>query len=106
MMRTCTRCRERFEAKGNWQKLCWPCWREERDGEERDGEERDKIFAVGFADGYVTGLLDGRRGGLDESTLRAAIVLCHPDRHPPERAAEANRITAALLELREEATRG
>jgi excisionase family DNA binding protein len=35
MINTCSRCGERFEAKGHWQKLCWGCWRAERDLEER-----------------------------------------------------------------------
>jgi hypothetical protein len=36
---------------------------------------------------------------LDERLLLAAVALCHPDRHPPERAAVANSVTSALLEL-------
>jgi hypothetical protein len=30
--------------------------------------------------------------------LKSAIALCHPDRHPPERADLCNRVTGALLE--------
>jgi len=32
---------------------------------------------------------------LDARTIRAALALAHPDRHPPERA-EATRVTQAL----------
>ena len=31
-----------------------------------------------------------------------AIALCHPDRHPAERAAQANAVTAHLIDLRRE----
>lgn len=40
---------------------------------------------------------------LTESELEDLIQLCHPDRHPPERRALANRMTAHLLGLRREA---
>jgi hypothetical protein len=39
--------------------------------------------------------------GLRPELLRDAIQLCHPDRHPPERSEIANRVTAALISLRE-----
>jgi hypothetical protein len=32
--------------------------------------------------------------------LRDLIALCHPDRHPPERAELATRVTAFLIALR------
>jgi hypothetical protein len=80
-----------FDAKGTWQKRCWRCWRDDR-----DKEEWTKAYSIGFGKGREAG-----GGGLDDETLRTAIALCHPDRHPPERAAEANEVTAALLRLRE-----
>jgi hypothetical protein len=33
---------------------------------------------------------------LDARTIRAALALAHPDRHPPERAEQATRVTQAL----------
>jgi hypothetical protein len=33
---------------------------------------------------------------VDADLLKSAIALCHPDRHPPERAKPCNRVTAAL----------
>jgi hypothetical protein len=88
MTRPCKQCGERFEAKGSWQKLCWRCWRADRARE---------VYNEGYRNGYE----QGQRNGLADATVRAAVTLCHPDRHPPERAAEANRVTAALLELRD-----
>jgi hypothetical protein len=38
---------------------------------------------------------------LDRDLLMAVVRLVHPDKHPPERFAEANRVTAQLLSLRE-----
>lgn len=75
-------------------KLCWPCWRARQD---RKVDE--------FEAGYRLGLKaagSGGRGPLDVDLAREAIQLCHPDRHPPERFALANRVTAALLELLDE----
>ncbi len=34
---------------------------------------------------------------LDEQTLREAVALCHPDRHPESRQEQATRVTQALL---------
>jgi hypothetical protein len=33
---------------------------------------------------------------VDAALLKSAIALCHPDRHPPERADLCHRVTAAL----------
>jgi hypothetical protein len=49
--------------------------------------------------------MDAIRARLDVQLLTDAIVLCHPDRHPPERIEDANRVTARLLELRDDARR-
>ena len=38
---------------------------------------------------------------LPAEVLRQCIALCHPDRHPPERAEAANVATRCLLALRE-----
>jgi hypothetical protein len=40
---------------------------------------------------------------VDEDVLLDAVALCHPDRHPPERFEQANRVTAGLLDLLERA---
>lgn len=64
----------------------------------------------GYKDGYASGWLAGRMaheeargllsGALTLEEINALIRLTHPDRHPAERQAEANRLTARLLEMR------
>lgn len=76
-------------------RLCWTCWRAQKDEELRD-------------DAYRAGYQAGRRSvsifdrpsvpAFDRDLLRDAIQLTHPDRNP-ERLELANRVTAALLEL-------
>jgi hypothetical protein len=39
---------------------------------------------------------------LEPALLADAIRLTHPDRHPPDRSAMANRVTAPLNGLRDE----
>lgn len=55
-----------------WFPKCWNCWRHAR--------------AAG-----------ARRVDTTVEFLRDVINLTHPDRHPSERAALANRVTAALI---------
>lgn len=56
---------------------------------------------------YLRGITIGRRVTsarlLDEALLRRVVALAHPDRHPDERADEANEVTGRLLELLAEA---
>ncbi len=56
------------------------------------GEER------GYARGPEAGLLDGQRAALPPHLVRDALRLCHPDLHPPERAALAHRVSLCLIE--------
>jgi hypothetical protein len=100
MVRSCIDCGCQFEAKGTWMRLCWDCW--------RDRKDRD-LEAAAYSRGYVAGLRDGHsqparsgHGQLDSGLLRALVLLCHPDRHPPERFELANRATATLLGLLED----
>lgn len=98
MTRHCRDCGAQFDGE-HWQRLCWGCWREHKDRGVREPEyQRD------YQAGYAHGLADGQRDrpALDRDLISRAVRLCHPDRHPPERAAEANATTAALLELRSE----
>jgi hypothetical protein len=108
MTRYCTQCREPFTAKGDWQRKCWDCWHAKRDGRaHHDDSARPRTYADGWRDGFRAGeaaarQAGSRRGGseLDADLLRDAVALTHPDRHPIERADAANRVTAALLQLR------
>lgn len=50
-----------------------------------------------YRDGYREGQHDA---ALDRELLTRIVAMCHPDKHPPERFGEANALTAALLELR------
>lgn len=89
--RTCVECRARFDGQ-SWQRLCWRCWREQK-----DHAAKKSAYETGYKDGLIAGR---KRSGVDEALLSSAITLCHPDRHPPERQAVANTVTARLLELR------
>jgi hypothetical protein len=57
-------------------RLCWSCRRELR-----EQAKRPRTVVV---------------SPVDADLLKSAIALCHPDRHPPERAGLCNRVTAAL----------
>ena len=103
MTRYCSDCGEEFEAQGTWQRLCWPCWRAQK-----DTKGYDRGYDDGFMRGYSVGYNEGASSPdrrtftntkLDADTLRHLIQLCHPDRHPPERAGMANHVTATLLGL-------
>lgn len=95
--RQCRECGSDFAGE-RWQKLCWTCWREQRDADERE---------VRWQNGYDHGFLDGFRAGcsdrpqIDATLVNRALCLTHPDRHPAERAQEATAVTALLLELRQ-----
>jgi len=61
-------------------------------------------YERGYAAGYATAVRERPTNGnaeLNADQLRALVSLCHPDRHPPERARLANAATAKLLELLE-----
>ena len=105
MTRRCSSCRSSFQADGAWQMLCWDCWRQRRDhDQEADAYQRGYeagVRARRHRD-YAEGFDAGRRAGLPPDVVEAALRLCHPDRHPPERFAQANATTAHLLEIRQE----
>jgi hypothetical protein len=50
------------------------------------------------SNGYGGGI---RAGDWGRDDVRELILLAHPDRHPPERAALANKVTARLNALME-----
>jgi hypothetical protein len=74
--RFCRSCSKLFQPEFATMRLCWPCWRELR---EQAKEPRTVVVSA-----------------VDADLLLSAIALCHPDRHPPERAELCNRVTAAL----------
>lgn len=92
MMRACDRCGEPFESDRSHHRYCWPCYWELR--------ERGR-----FHDQQPPPSRTAAPAALDPRLLRDAIALCHPDRHPPERAKTANAVTAALLELLQQSRR-
>ncbi len=53
-------------------------------------------------EGFDAGVRAARKhlACLDDDTLKAAAALTHPDRQPPERREEAERVTALLLGAR------
>jgi hypothetical protein len=90
-LRTCRDCRAEFAGE-DWQRLCWRCWRERRDAK-RD----DAAYERGYSDGFRAGSEVTKT--LDADLLKRTIALTHPDRHA-DRFAEANEVTARLLNLR------
>lgn len=76
--RACSGCGQPFEPSRPYHRRCWSCWGEHDRG--RSTETREP----------GAGLI------LDARTIRAALALAHPDRHPPERAEQATRVTQAL----------
>jgi hypothetical protein len=78
MSRRCRSCDQPFRPDGSWQRLCWPCWRELQ-----AQAKRPRTILV---------------PPVDAGLLKSAIALCHPDRHPVERADLCTRVTSALLE--------
>jgi hypothetical protein len=97
----CTRCHEPFEPAAPFHRLCWRCWRQERD-EAATAEAYHNGYNDGLRDSFSSSLRNSA-GQLSTELLRDVVALTHPDRHPPERAEQATRVTAELLALREEA---
>lgn len=102
MTRTCGDCGCEFDGE-QWMSRCKPCFIAHKRAEERQ-QRRD--YEEGYGDGYDAGYRDGHRTAswavaVPPTLIREAISLTHPDRHPPERAALANRVTAGLIELKE-----
>jgi len=79
--RRCSSCGDAFYPDRSYHRLCWECWRRSAPGRRRPAPSSAPA--------------------LDAATLRDAVALTHPDRHPPERREAATRITAALLAARE-----
>jgi hypothetical protein len=61
----------------------------------------DERYKEGFEAGARAAL--ERLACMDADTLKAAAALTHPDRQPPERRGEAERVTALLLAARDRA---
>ena len=120
MIARCQKCRNPFDAQGDWQKLCWDCWRardRERSStgdlgaiERRAAKAVTEAYAAGRARGYEEGWAVGRAearpsgnghgSALSPGLHRELIRLCHPDLHPPERFDLANRVTQELNSMR------
>jgi len=101
MRRQCRICGLPFEGE-SWQRLCWPCWRAQK---ERTAEQA--AYHRGFTDGLTAARSQQavRPAVLDDAFLRDLLQLVHPDHQPSERAVVANRVTAALLTLRKQEVR-
>ena len=76
--RRCRGCVNLFVPSRPHHRLCWDCfWREPADS--APPQRRSTAEPL-----------------IDARTLRAAVALTHPDRHPPERAEQALLTTQAL----------
>lgn len=91
----CTRCRRQFVPMYVWQRWCRVCLLE------RDGQLDLALAETAFERGYLLGLQRGVEHTLAELPTRDLLALCHPDRHPSERAELASRITVWLLAIRD-----
>jgi hypothetical protein len=91
MNRRCIGCGVLFEPKPGYEyhRRCWPCWRKARGAGERTAGGRtygSRTDSPAPADSIA----------ISVEAARAAVRLCHPDRHPEPRSLEATRITALL----------
>jgi hypothetical protein len=81
--------------------MCIPCrlqWDHENAKDlQRCSEWKRELHGAG---GGFNAILGRKFTYLTLELLHDAIALTHPDRHPPERAEEAQRVTAELLELK------
>jgi hypothetical protein len=106
---TCSRCGHETENYGTSDasiRRCLALLREECPNDEHnyyldasDEPRRSPTAAYerGYADGHAAATRERRadgRGQFNAAQLRALVTLCHPDRHPAERAQLANRATA------------
>lgn len=84
---------ESFLAQKEWHWRCWSCWhraerRREGDAHERGWRQAHREMAETLAAATVD---------LSDDLLRRCVRLCHPDAHPPDRAAQAHAATCDLL---------
>ncbi len=78
--------------------MCMPCGWDVHAVRRRKRLEHQRMFGM-----LSGGLRGGDHAGDDELSrelLDDAVALCHPDRHPAERAEQCHRVTAELLALR------
>jgi hypothetical protein len=103
-MRYCTTCAQPFSPAKHYHVQCLPCWRRERDAEAQAG-----AWSEGYRAGYAAGRLEAvprsPSATIEPGLVIEIVKLTHPDKHPPERFAEANAVTARLLALREGGSR-
>jgi hypothetical protein len=93
--RRCSTCGRSFRAEGDWQKLCWTCWRRENPTKSKPPPRAPRERIVIREVPTLT----------DEKLIRDCVRLTHPDLHPPERFQFANDTTARLLALLERTRR-
>jgi hypothetical protein len=93
MTRRCSDCDRPFQPARSFHRKCWSCWKAGQ-----DQAVEDQAYRRGYADGYQDARKDQPTSNGDDTALvKAAVRLTHPDRHPPERQAEATRTTQELL---------
>lgn len=100
----CGSCRRPFTyaAKLPRQDICWECYYE--NAGDLTGAREEHVWQLGYRQGQARGDAATRAETLAKIRellpFRELFLLCHPDKHPPERHPEANRATALLIDLR------
>jgi hypothetical protein len=72
--RCCNNCGELYDAQGEWMRLCWECYRVQKDRREQGSPQRDRAAArfedayrAVYRSGYDEGVEAGRREGYNEA---------------------------------------
>lgn len=94
----CSRCCLPFHRDVDWRKLCPPCFKETRGWDLKEVDAQFVAVQVDLHNFMLTSDATKPSAGLDAATIKRLIMLCHPDRH--DNSAEANAVTALLLDMR------
>ena len=108
-MKTCAVCRDSFEERNHWERMCYACWKQNKVDDLRSEinslhlkEDLHKEIIIDLRDqiGELNDKIDGTFLDDDQNELscrlRDLIKLCHPDKHGNSKL--SNNITSWLIE--------